>query len=132
MRRYGSKKYYRRWLAISLIAAMLSLAIAPTYFYCVNKWSVNYYGDRLVIGRSLYPEVFAKQPAIAKKLNRIHVDDEILVKAFAGETKSIWPKNEITQRYFYLVFIYTFEIVLVAFFIISVLHAIECYEIKRK
>jgi hypothetical protein len=130
MRRYSGKKFYKVWLRLSFIAFIAGLITGVSYTILSINWSVKFYEDRLVIGEHLYADAARQKALLPAKLRLPRVDDETLVKAWAGDTASLWPRNEILQRYTILALHYVAATLLLSFFIVSVAKSIDCYQTK--
>lgn len=132
LRKRSIKKFYPFWYKVAIVLFALSVFSIAAYSKLLNDWSVKFYNSKvLVIGSNMYPEAKEFKKKLALKLNRHHVDDETFVKARQGLTYSIWPKQELQNRFYIIAVFYMLCIAITGSFIITVIQSIYCYESKK-
>ncbi|WP_295122709.1 hypothetical protein [uncultured Chitinophaga sp.] len=127
-RRKSQPKDYKFWYYAAIAALVIFVSLTACYTYVVRNWSVNFYGQTLVIGKNMYPEAVQKKAETAILLERPFIDNETFVKARVGETQYIWPEDELKNRFYMMSTLYSITILTLAFFLLSVTQAMYCYD----
>jgi len=126
--RKSTKTHHKFWIRLVFISSVLSISTIAYYNYQMVNWTVDYYGNDLVIGNQMLKEAEVSRKQTATKLGLPVVDDETFVKARGGKTQYIWPIQDLRIRFYIMSVNYIITILLVSLFLISILQSIHCYE----
>jgi hypothetical protein len=131
LKKKSAKSRYRFWYRIAAACFVAGLISVGIYTKLLQDWSVKFYGGKvLVIGENMYPEAEKDKVNVALELNRRVVDNETFVRARQGNTFDIWPKSELSFRFYLMSMLYILSAVLIGSFIITIIQSIYCYEGK--
>jgi hypothetical protein len=126
-KRFIGTKNYRLWVKLAVAGLMFGLLSLGIYNIMRFRWSINFYGERLVIGKNIKKEAKETQERLSKELGRL-IEEKDLVKFYTGRTEKIWPINTIEGRYYILCLFYTLAILGLSFFFIAILQSISTYD----
>jgi hypothetical protein len=131
LKKKSSKSKYRFWYKMAAVCFVAGLISVGIYTKLLQDWSIKFYNEKvLVIGKNMYPEAEKDKVNLAQELNRRMVDNETFVRARQGNTYDIWPKAELSFRFYLMSMIYILCAVLIGSFIITIIQSIYCYEGK--
>lgn len=128
----SAKRHYISWYRVAGICFISGILAIAVYAGLLKNWSVRYYHDKvLVIGSNMFPEALENKLRLANELYPKMVDNELFVKSRGGETRSIWPQQELTVHFYLMSALYILCAILIGGFIVTIIQAIYCYEIKE-
>lgn len=129
----SAKRYYAFWHRLAIAFFVMAILSVILYAKLLHDWSVPFYsGQRLVIGKHMFAAVVERKLALARELNKLVIEDEILVKNFQGNPSLIWPVEELRFRLYLLTALYILCVTFVGYFVVTVIQSIYCYGHKKK
>jgi len=120
---WSKRKYRRGWWILTVTLAILSVISFFYYQSTRAEWSVDYAGQRVVIGKTYTKDALDYKAEVLSKEKRLITDEELIMN-YAGDLKSIWVAEELRQRRLALAAIYIALISFLAASIISLIQAL--------
>lgn len=120
---WSGRRYRVKWWISTIICLILGIIFFFQYQSLRSAWTIEYFGNRVIVGRTYTQDAYDYKAKILKEQKR-SIQDEELIMDYAGDTKSIWIEEEIRRRRLIVASLYVALISLFAISIITLIQAI--------
>ncbi|MBS0523074.1 MAG: hypothetical protein JSS04_05490 [Proteobacteria bacterium] len=121
--KWNTLRYAKRWALFTVLTTIVAAGLFFSYRYTYANWTCPYVDD----GRP--PKVIGIHMS-ADAVHMLGVNHlwtcKELIQSVIGRTQKIWPPDEIEQRYFIFLFIYTATTLLFCAAILGLLQTLRC------
>jgi len=112
------------WWTCALVLVIFSSGFVLGYTRLVSSWSLNYYGQRVLVGETLTP-TGKRDLKLLRDDGRNPNDFDLLERAL-GDAKAVWRPEEIESRQHELTLLYLAALFLLASTVVTVAQAAYC------